>query len=99
MAVVTVELAGVDPNLLDLEVQGSQLTLSGERTAPGLENSVYQQVEIQRGRFRRIVALAAPVDVERVRASYEAGMLRIELPLVKSTARATAVPIEGRRTR
>jgi HSP20 family protein len=99
MAVVTVELAGVDPNQLDLEVQGSQLTLSGERTAPGLENSVYQQVEIQRGRFRRIVSLAAPVDVERVRASYEAGMLRIELPLVKSTARATAVPIEGRRTR
>ena len=84
---------------LDLEIQGRRLILSGHRAPATVEGDVYQQVEIQRGRFRRIVSLAAPVDVERVRASYEAGMLRIELPLVKSTARATAVPIEGRRTR
>jgi HSP20 family protein len=96
LAVVTVELAGVDPNQLDIEVQGAQLTLSGERAAPGLENSVYQQVEIERGRFRRIVALAAQVDVDQVRASYEAGMLRIELPLLARKAGAIAVPIEGR---
>ena len=95
-AVITVELAGVDPNQLDIEVQGAQLTLSGERGAPGLENALYQQVEIERGRFRRIVALAAPVDIDQVRASYEAGMLRIELPLVERKAGATTVPIQDR---
>jgi HSP20 family protein len=96
MAVVTVELAGVDPNQLDIEVQGAQLTLSGQRAAPGLENSVYQQVEIERGRFRRIVKLAAQVEVDQVRASYEDGMLRIELPLLARKTGAIAVPIEGR---
>lgn len=96
-AVVTVELAGVDPAGLDIEVQGRQLTLSGQRdVAPG-ERYVYQQVEIERGRFRRVVTLAADVDTERVSASYEAGMLRIQLPLLERKAGVTAVPIESRR--
>jgi HSP20 family protein len=95
-AVVTVELAGADPEQLDIEVHGRQLTLSGLRPAAPLENCVYQQVEIERGRFRRIVSLGAEVDPDAVTASYEAGMLRIELPLLARRAGATAVPIESR---
>jgi HSP20 family protein len=95
-AVVTVELAGADPDQVDIEVHGRQLTLSGLRPPAPLEKCVYQQVEIERGRFRRTVALGAEVDAEAVTASYEAGMLRIELPLVQRRTGATAVPIESR---
>ena len=95
VAVVTVELAGVDPNQVDIEVQGRQLTIAGQRQPSASEECVYQQVEIERGRFRRVVALPGEVEGQRVTASYQAGMLRIELPLVRRQAGATAVPIES----
>ena len=92
-AVVTADLAGVDIDQLDLEIQGRKLMLSGRR-APAEECEIYQQVEIERGGFRRIVELAAEVLPEQARASYEDGMLRVELPLARRQALRHAVPIE-----
>jgi HSP20 family protein len=92
-AIVTVELAGVDPDDLNIEIQGRRLVLSGHR-GPAVGCEIYQQVEIERGRFRRTVELAAEVSAEQAKASYEDGMLRIELPLVRREPRARAVPIE-----
>jgi len=95
-AIVTAELAGVDAEQLDLEIHGRQLILSGCRPPAAREGDVYQQVEIERGRFRRVIELGADVRAEEARASYEDGLLRVELPLVRSEAATTAVPIEGR---
>ena len=92
-AIVTAELAGVEIDGLDLEIQGRKLILSGRRGAAE-EGEVYQQVEIERGSFRRIVELAADVSADQAKANYEDGMLRVELPLVASQARSHAVPIE-----
>jgi HSP20 family protein len=92
-AIVTAELAGVEIAELDLEIQGRKLILSGRR-GPAEEGEVYQQVEIERGGFRRIVELAADVRAEQAKANYEDGMLRVELPLVPNDARKHAVPIE-----
>jgi HSP20 family protein len=92
-AIVTAELAGVEIDGLDLEIQGRKLILSGRR-GPAEEGEVYQQVEIERGSFRRIVELAADVRAEAAKASYEDGMLRVELPLMASQTRSHAVPIE-----
>ena len=92
-AIITAELAGVEIDGLDLEIQGRKLILSGRR-GPAEEGEVYQQVEIERGSFRRIVELAADVKAEHARANYEDGMLRVELPLVASQTRSHAVPIE-----
>ncbi len=92
-AIVTAELAGVEIDGLELEIQGRKLILSGRR-CPAEEGEVYQQVEIERGGFRRIVELAADVSAEQAKANYEDGMLRVELPLVASQTRSHAVPIE-----
>ena len=92
-AIVTAELAGVEIEGLDLEIQGRKLILSGRR-GPAEEGEVYQQVEIERGGFRRIVELAADVNAQAAKASYEDGMLRVELPLVANQTRTHAVPIE-----
>jgi HSP20 family protein len=95
-AIVTAELAGVNADELDLEIQGRTLVLSGRRgPAPG-EHGVYQQVEIERGSFRRTVELAAEVLADQARARYEDGMLRIELPLAEGQARLRAVPVQSR---
>jgi HSP20 family protein len=94
-AIVTAELAGVEVDELDLEIQGRQLILSGSRGPARMEGDVYQQVEIERGPFRRVIELGADVRADEAKASYEDGMLRVELPLVRSEAVTRAVPIEG----
>jgi len=93
-AVVTAELAGVEVDQLDLEIQGRKLILSGHRGPAQLEGDIYQQVEIERGPFRRIVELGVEVEPEAAKASYEDGMLRVELPLVSNPAQGRAVRIE-----
>ena len=94
-AIVTAELAGVDVDELDLEIQGRRLILAGRRAAAPVEGDVYQQVEIERGSFRRVVELAGEVRADQARARYEDGMLRVELPLAQTVSRVTAVPIES----
>jgi HSP20 family protein len=94
LAIVTAELPGIDTGELDLEIQGRTLILSGRRGAAAIEGDVYQQVEIERGYFRRTVELAAEVRGESARARYEDGMLRVELPLVRGIARVRAVPVQ-----
>jgi HSP20 family protein len=93
-AVVTAELAGVDPRDLSLEIHGRRVILSGQRRAAAVDGDVYQQVEIERGPFRRVVELAEDIDAEAARARYEDGMLRIELPLHAARPASRTVPIE-----
>jgi HSP20 family protein len=93
-AVVTAELAGINPDELDLEIQGRNLILSGRREPAPIESDLYQQIEIERGAFRRTVELGAEVVGEQAKASYEDGMLRVELPLAGAGAPARAIPIE-----
>jgi len=91
-AIVTAELAGIDPAEIEIEIEGRKLMLSGVRRPSGSDNDVYQQVEIGRGRFRRVVELGAEVRGQEAKALYEDGMLRIELPLVREPG-ARPVPI------
>src|SRR3954463_16289616 len=81
-AVVQADLAGVDPAQVALEVRGRELVIAGRRRpARGDGEGVYQQLEIGRGAFRRVVAIGADVDEARTCATYEDGMLVVELPL------------------
>ena len=56
-AIVTAELAGVEADQIALQIEGRTLTLSGRRPPAKPEGEVYQQVEIERGAFRRTRAL------------------------------------------
>jgi HSP20 family protein len=94
-AIVTAELAGVTLEELDLEIQGRKLILSGRREPAAVEGDVYQQVEIERGPFRRIVELGADVHADQAKARYDDGMLRVELPLRTTELHSRAVPIES----
>ena len=83
-AIVTAELAGIDPADIEIEIEGRRLLLSGSRGVAG-SHTVYQQIEIPRGPFRRVVELGADVRGHEAKATYEDGMLRIELPLAHQT--------------
>ena len=91
-AVVTAELAGIDPAEIQIEIEGRKLLLSGSRRPAESRTDVYQQVEIARGQFRRVIELGADVRGDEAKATYEDGMLRIELPLVREPS-ARPVPI------
>ncbi len=97
-AVVTADLAGVDPGEIALEVHGRELVISGRRRPDESEGRLYQQIEIEHGPFRRVVSLGADVRGEDARAVYEDGVLRVELPLVEAEATTRNVPIETPRT-
>ena len=92
-AVVVAELPGVDADSVTLEVSGRELIVSGERAVQETEGRVYQQVEIEAGQFRRVVELGADVVADRAQASYDDGILRVELPL-RTAQVTTRVPIE-----
>ncbi len=93
-AIVTVELAGVEGSGIAVQIEGRRLILAGRREAPSAVGEVYQQVEIERGAFRRVIELGADPQSDRASARYEDGMLRIELPLQARAPRSRSVPIE-----
>jgi len=96
-AVVRADLAGIDPSEIELQIRGRELVLAGHRRPEHAEERVYQQLEIEHGPFRRVVALGADVDADAARATYEDGMLVVELPIA-APADPRTVPIEpGRR--
>lgn len=95
-AIVKVDLAGVELSEVAIEVSGRHLAIAGERHLQETEGRVYQQIEIPSGSFRRVVELQVEVDAERASATYEEGILRIELPLRDPSETTRRVPI-GRR--
>ena len=92
-AVVKVDLAGVELDEVGIEVGTRQLAIVGERQVQETEGRVYQQVEIPSGPFRRVVELQVDVDAERATATYEDGVLRIELPLRDPSETTRRIPI------
>lgn len=92
-AIVKVDLAGVKLSEVGIEVSGRHLAIAGERHLQETEGRVYQQIEIPSGSFRRVVELQVEVDAERASATYEEGILRIELPLRDPGETTRRVPI------
>ena len=95
-AIVKAELSGVGVDDVSLEIRGRQLVIQGERRAQEAGGRLYQQIEIAHGPFRRVVELGADVEAERASATYEDGILRIEIPLVQQDDESRRIPIEGR---
>jgi HSP20 family protein len=92
-AIVKVDLAGVELSEVGIEVSGRKLAIFGERQMQETEGRVYQQIEIPSGYFRRVVELQVEVDAERATATYEEGILRIDLPLRDPSETTRQVPI------
>lgn len=92
---VTVELAGVDHDDLDVLLFEDALIVEGERRLPPAHAAgVYHAAEIRQGKLRLELRLPCPIDPEQVDARYERGLL--DMRLVKRAASATggvSIPI------
>jgi HSP20 family protein len=91
--VLKAELPGIDPKDVDIRVENNTLTLRGERQ---LDNEVkresYHRVERSYGSFARSFSLPNVVDVEKIKAEYKDGVLRVTLPK-KEEAKPTQISI------
>ena len=82
--VVRAELPGMKKEELDISVLGDTLTIKGERkTESEVKEEDYYRCELCYGKFSRSVALPTAVEVGKVEANYENGILQITLPKAK----------------
>lgn len=78
---VTVDLAGVAEDDIDIQLFDDALVVEGKRhLAPCDEGGVYHVAGIRQGSFRLELPLPSTVDAEGVEARYERGLVRIVLP-------------------
>ncbi len=81
---VVVDLAGIDPNDVEIVVSERTIVIAGERRrqTPGCRLS-YRQMEIEYGPFQRRITLAENVDPAKAEATYEGGLLTVVMPLAQ----------------
>lgn len=84
---VKVELAGMDPEDINVEVTGDVLTLSGERQEETEDKSDqdedrggYLRREISYGSFKRTIPLPQSADGDEANATFKNGILTIDVP-------------------
>jgi HSP20 family protein len=79
--VVTAELPGINLNDLEINVLGTSLTITGERSTDDLpEDAELHRRERLFGKFSRTIELPYPVEAGKVEATLEKGLLTIHLP-------------------
>lgn len=84
---ITAELAGVDKEDLELEINRRAIRIAGKRTPmPCSDQGRYRLAEIQYGAFERIMHLPVLIDPENVTATYKKGLLQINLTKVTCEA-------------
>ncbi len=79
--VITMELPGVSPDEVDISIENSVLTVRGERSFyQQMAERDFHRIERRFGSFGRTVSLPSTADAERIEASFDAGVLQIEVP-------------------
>jgi HSP20 family protein len=78
--VLKLEVPGLKENELDIQLENNLLTVKGERKFEKEEKEEnFHRIERRYGSFYRSFTIPSTVNSENVKASYDAGVLRIEL--------------------
>jgi HSP20 family protein len=80
--VVDIDLAGVDKDDIDVEVEDRTLVVSGERKEKEREGVLRRKTRVT-GTFRYEVRLPADVNTDQVEATLDKGELTVKLPKAK----------------
>ncbi len=81
--VVHFDLPGVDPSTIDVNVERNVLTVKAERIPAYGEDVELQAAERPRGVFSRQLFLGDTLDIDRVEAHYDAGVLTLRIPVAE----------------
>ncbi len=79
--IVETQLAGIDPEKVDISIENDVLTVRGESEKKSeVEDKNYYKKEIRRGSFYRNVPLPAHVQGDKASAEAIDGVLKISIP-------------------
>lgn len=78
---VKIDLPGIKPEEVKVEVLDNNLVVSGNRNTESEESTgSFHRVERRSGSFTRSISIPSEVDVESIDAHYEHGVLAVTLP-------------------
>lgn len=77
---IAAELPGIKLEDIQVQIEGNELVLSGDRTYVEPQEVKAQRIERTYGSFHRTFQLPANVDRERIKASLKDGILTLSLP-------------------
>jgi HSP20 family protein len=87
---VKAELPGMEEKDIEVTLTDDGLTISGEKkTEKEEKGKSFVRREMSYGSFQRTIALPAPVEANKVKASFKNGILEIELPVPEKARRQT----------
>jgi HSP20 family protein len=90
------DLPGMQPQDLDVRVEGDVLTISGERKSEQNRNERdYHVMERSHGRFHRSIQLPFSPDPDEVRAEVRHGVLEIHIPQHAAQERSRRIEVRG----
>ncbi|MDT0203740.1 Hsp20 family protein [Nocardioides sp. AE5] len=80
--VLEFDLPGVSAEAIDLDIERNVLTVRAERTA---RNGDWEMLASERskGAFSRQLVLGDNLDLDRIEAAYDAGVLRLNIPVAE----------------
>lgn len=79
--VVKINLAGVDPDKIDISVTADSVKVSGvAEEEEVIDGEDYFIKEIRRGSFERVIKLPVRVEMDKADAEYKKGILKITIP-------------------
>lgn len=79
--VLSVDLPGIDPGSVDIDVDGQLLTIRAERTLRGKDGVQWLTREREGGSFLRQLSLGQGIDTEGISAHYDNGVLNVIIPV------------------
>ena len=78
--VISAEIPGVNPDELDITIDDTQITISGEiKRGAAHEHDGYRMIERRYGRFSRSVPLPVEVKPDEAWADYKHGVLEVRI--------------------
>lgn len=77
-----VALPGIDPERLDVQVEGRKAIVKGKYAFPEVDNGTYLWHGMAEGEFSEVFPFPAEVDGDKAEAQYERGVLTVRLPKV-----------------
>ena len=76
--VATMNVAGINPENMDITIEDGYLKISGTREEEKeVKNRNYYSKQISRGSFERVIPLPIEVDKDNIKAELEDGMLKV----------------------
>ncbi|MGW3203171.1 Hsp20/alpha crystallin family protein [Streptomyces sp. NPDC001135] len=88
------DLPGIDPETIELDVERNVLNVRAERRSPAPENAELLVAERPTGTFTRQLFLGDTLDMDRIDASYDAGVLTLRIPVAEQ-AKPRRIQITG----